>query len=339
MNDEIIVITPETAPGSGGVADYTLRVVEQWAGRFQTRLLVPKNGKALREQLPTRGGKVLLQYSAYGYHHYGYPRWLLRALAAWKREANGVLVIMFHEIWTFWPVLNKNYPIQQLHRRSLRTLLACADAAFTSTASQAEHLRRLSPTSHVQLLPVGSGIRRMEAAATERESGLIVLFGLQGSRIRALAAARQDLRALAERRILSRMATVGGGNTTAGNARENELLSAMQFARGFEQLGSAPEVEISRWLSRAEFALSAQDELSATKSSTLMAYAAHGVSLLSMHAAASEPLCWATTPAELLAGMSAGALRERAEALQSWQERTCSWPRIAEQFARALGAA
>ena len=51
--------------------------------------------------------------------------------------------------------------LQQLHRRDLRKLLQVADVVFTSTASQAEHLTALSPRCPIEVLPVGSNIRRV----------------------------------------------------------------------------------------------------------------------------------------------------------------------------------
>ena len=140
----------------------------------------------LRDRLPTRGGKVLVQYSAYGFDRHGYPRWLIKALLEWKKESQGTLAIMFHEIWAFWPIWNKNYLLQQLHRRDLRRLLRVTDAVFTSTSSQAAHLTALSPRCPIQVLPVGSNIRRVQTTDGDREAGLAVLFGLQRSRIRAL---------------------------------------------------------------------------------------------------------------------------------------------------------
>ena len=117
----------------------------------------------LRARLPARDGKVLVQYSAYGFDRFGYPRWLIKALLDWKKESQGTLAIMFHEIWAFWPIWNKNYILQQLHRRDLRRLLRVTDAVFTSTSSQAEHLTALSPRCPIQVLPVGSNIRRVQA--------------------------------------------------------------------------------------------------------------------------------------------------------------------------------
>ena len=40
MTKEVIIITPEATPGTGGLADYTLRVVAEWEDRCHARLLV-----------------------------------------------------------------------------------------------------------------------------------------------------------------------------------------------------------------------------------------------------------------------------------------------------------
>ncbi len=280
---------------------------------------------------------MLLQYSAYGFDRVGYPRWLLRELANWKQETGSRLVVMFHEIWTFWPLLNKNYLVQELHRRDIAKLSSEADAVFTSTASQAEYLRALTSRT-VKVLPVGSNIRVVSTADGGRETGLTVLFGLQGSRIKALREMEADLRALAAAKKIAKLVSVGGGNTKRGDVEERGVLSGLSLSDGFEQRGALPEVEVSKLLLQASFGISAQEELSLTKSGTFMAYAAHGLNILSPHggAARPEPLCWLTPPAELLRGLPANELSARAENLRAWQERTSSWPRIAQAFAQAL---
>ena len=141
MSDEVMIITPETGAGRGGLADYTHRIVAEWGGAIASRIIVPNDAATLRDQLPQSGGRVLLQYSAYGYDRLGYPRWLLRELTDWKQASGGLLVLMLHEIWAFWPALNKNRLVQHMHRRELRRVLQAADAVFTSTASHAGHLQ------------------------------------------------------------------------------------------------------------------------------------------------------------------------------------------------------
>ena len=109
-------------------------------------------------------------------------------------------------------------------------------------------------------------------------------------------------------------------------------------ANGFAQRGPLPEAEISAALSASAFGISDQEELSLMKSGTFMAYAAHGLNIHSRIAdsLAAEPLCWLTSPAELRHGISADQLHTRAANLRTWQERTSSWPRIADEFAGAL---
>ena len=256
----------------------------------------------------------------------------------WKQSSGGLLVIMFHEIWTFWPVLNKNYLVQQLHRRDLRQLLQRADAVFTSTAGQAEHLRALAPEKPVDVLPVGSNIGAVAGLTGPRTPGLAVLFGLQGSRMSVLSKMQDQLKALAASGCLRKIVTIGGGATADGVREERTALEAMELADGFQQRGELREDEVSQQLAKASFALSAQDELSVTKSGTFMAYAAHRLNIISPFASrsATEPLCWATHPEELVAGISDQEIQMRAAKLHDWQERTCSWPRIADQFAQAL---
>jgi hypothetical protein len=342
---------------SGGVGDYTRRLLENLPRLPGLRLIIPKIGNRpassfeqypveetgsaaqdLRARLPARGGKVLVQYSAYGFDRFGYPRWLIKALLDWKKESHRTLAIMFHEIWTFWPIWNKNYLVQQLHRRALRRLLRVADAVFTSTSSQAAHLSALSPRCPVQVLPVGSNIHRVSTTEGDREAGLAVLFGLQRSRIRALQKMLFALKPLAAAEQIRKIVTAGGGQSREGDGEELALLMELELVDGFDQRGTLPEEKISQLLSSGAFALSAQDDLSITKSGTFMACAAHGLNIISCYAGASkpEPFSLMTSPEELLKGVTSQELRTRGERLRLWQEQASAWPQIAHEVARAL---
>lgn len=330
---DIVVIAPDLKPGAGGVADYTLRLLEHLPRRDLISVLVPPIDLG---QLPPANGKVLVQYSAYGFDHLGYPRGLIRSLIDWKRKTRGRLVVMFHEIWTFWPVTNKNYFVQMLHRRSIGQLLQQADFAFTSTPNQLEHLHALSPRPAIQLLPVGSNIRR--TADVARESGTAVLFGLQRARVRSLRQMQSSLTQLASKGLITRLIAVGSSESSEIDREESELLRGFGFARGFEQRGLQSEKEISQLLSSASFGIFGQNELSHTKSGTFMAYAAHELNILSESAdkVKTEPFCWLVAPRELMDGVSQVELQRRAERLRDWQERTCSWEIIGAKVAEAL---
>jgi hypothetical protein len=355
VTGETVIICPELA--AGGVGDYTRRLLEHLPDIPGLRLVIPKIGnrparlfeqypveetdgtaRDLRARLPARDGKVLVQYSAYGFDRLGSPRWLIKALLDWKKDSPGKLAIMFHEIWTFWPIWNKNYLLQQRHRRDLRRLLRVADAVFTSTASQAEHLSALSPRCTVEVLPVGSNIRRDQAIEGERETGLAVLFGLQHSRLRALRKMHPELKSLGAAGKIRKIVSAGAGGSREGDEEEFALLMALELIEGFDQRGPLPEQKISESLLACEFAISAQDELSITKSGTFMAAAAHGLNIISCHADASkqEPLSLLISPNELMKGVAQAELESRGERLRQWQERTAAWPHIANQVARAL---
>ena len=189
MSDEIVIISPELTPGAGGVADYALRLMEYWSRRDRLKVLVPKKGwkptdslpyrveelgcntAAISEQLPPKRGKILVHYSAYGFDRIGYPRHLIKALLNWKAKRRGLLVILFHEIWTVWPALNKNAVVQFFHRRAIKQLVIQADAVFTTTQSQADYLNEFGAAGSVQVLPVGSNIGRNDSADFPRQSG------------------------------------------------------------------------------------------------------------------------------------------------------------------------
>jgi len=332
MTSDIVVIAPDSKPGTGGVTDYTLRLLEQLPCRDDISLIGPSDF----DQLPRSAGKVLVEYSAYGFDRLGYPRDLIRALIDWKRNTGGRLVVMFHEIWAFWPVTNKNYFVQLMHRRAIKKLLNHVDLAFTSTVSQAEHLRALNATPPVEALAVGSNIRLISGINSVREPGVAVLFGLQRARIRTLERMQSVLSQLAASGKITKLVTVG-----TGSGEEDEefgLLSGLPCSQGFEQRGEQSEEAISILLATTSFGIFGQSELSYTKSGTFMAYAAHGLSILSELAGPTkaEPFCWLVSPSELIDGISQRKLQRRAEQLRDWQERTSSWKIIGAKIANAL---
>ena len=354
--EELVVITPELKPGGGGLADYTLLLLRNLGTIENLRLLVASRGfseasaseyrveelarhrAAIFRQLPPSGGKILLQYSAYGFDRLGFPRALLHALVDWKEKTGGRLVVMLHEIWAFRPMISKHFVVQWLHRRALKRLVESSDVVFTSTASQLDHLRALSANAPLRVLPVGSNIRPSSVDRSSRTAGWTVVFGLQQNRLRTLQRMRQDLQALAGTGQITKIISIGANADTRLDEEERELLASLPLREGFEQRGRTSEEEISATLSTASFGLFGQSELSYAKSGTFMAYAAHQLNILAEFADASkpEPVCWLVAPRELHRRLSPEELKHRAERLRLWQEQASSWPVIARCFAAAL---
>jgi hypothetical protein len=335
VTHELLVITPELTPYAGGVGDYTLRLLENLPDRENIKCLVPPGDL---KELPLDVRKTLVQYSAYGFDHVGYPRRLIRALIHWKKRSHGRLVVMFHEIWTFWPMTNKNCFVQMLHRRAIKRLLSHADVAFTSTPSQANHLRALSSTVPVYVLPVGSNISPKSGVDLPRHAGLAVIFGRQPARVRSLKKMGASLNALATAGQLTRIIAVGANSGPQAHNEECDLLVNLSLADGFEQRGVESEANISEMLSTASFGIFGQDELSYGKSGTFMAYAAHGLNVLADFADPSkpEPLCWLVAPRDLVGGISSSELKRRADRLREWEQREASWELIGAKISQAL---
>jgi hypothetical protein len=352
--NEFVIITPEFSNG-GGVGDYTLRLLENWPRLENLTLLVAKglgesaqrnyqvrqlgsDRAAILKQLPAGGGKILLQYSAYGFDRLGYPRDLIRALLEWKEHARGRLVVMFHEIWAFWPLLNKNFPLQWLHRRAIGRLLESSDAVFTSTPSQGDHLRILAGGMPIRVLPVGSNVRPNEDVKVSRSQGWAALFGRQATRLAALQKMEKRLATLAASGRIRKIISIGRDSDPGACDHERELFDRLKLSEGFEQRGAGTEEQISQVLSSVAFGIFGQDELSLGKSGTFMAYAAHQLNVLAEIADSSKPapVCWLVAPDELLDGISQDELDIRAERLRLWQKETCSWQRIARELGSAL---
>ena len=346
------IITPEIEAGAGGLADYTLRLIEHWpvdtnfqiltrrlpqnkvTGPHVTGLL-PSSEEEIFRALFAAKGPVLIQYSAFGYDSAGNPEDLINAVTRWKSFGNSSrLVVMFHEIWTFVPFWNRRFLAQKRHRRLIGRLALAADVVVTSTASQAAHLERVSGRSDVSVLPVGSNITPHPISKSARDETAAVIFGLAPSRIRALRSLRGTLRKLASAKTLTRITTIGQGD----NSGESALLEDFKLSAGFQQLGACSEAVVAREFEQAAFAISDQDPLSYTKSGTLMAYAQHGLNVISPFASATsgEPFSIFFSPTDLQGGVSPEQREERARLLKNWQARTSSWPSIADFFLAAL---
>jgi hypothetical protein len=354
VTDQFVIITPELRAGTGGVADHTSQLLEHWKPRQRPTILVARvsdmesgqhgvsqlgsDRAAILRQLPGNGGKVFVQYSAYGYDRLGYPKNLLGALVEWKQQVGGRLIVMFHEIWTFWPIINRNFLRQRFHRRAIKRLMAVSDVAFTSTGSQAEHLQSLQAGASIRVLPVGSNIHRNSGRNIERRPRWAVLFGLQQTRLRALQTMVKSLQALAAAGQVTKIVSLGHGSNPQMSERERKLLEDLKLADGFDQLGPGTEEEISEMLSTASFGIFGQNELSCGKSGSFMAYAMHGLKVLAEFAspAKAAPVCYLVAPHELLGGISSDEIDRRANSLQTWQKQNSSWDLIAGKLADAL---
>jgi len=300
-----------------------------------------ENAEGLTRALDSvEGDDVLVQYSGFGFDPKGCPRWMPDVLAAWKLKKKGRRVaIMFHELWTKRPLWDPRVVRSWRHRYSIGRLIKLSSAVYTNTEGYAGWLRALNPRVSVSVIPVGCNVQVQTIAdLASRERGLLVVFGKQGTRMLALHTMKESLARLAQAGRLNQLLIVGGSPDGA----QTELSFARQFLPE-EKLGATGFMDdeaLSELLARAEFGVSGQDWLSVEKSTTFMAYAAHGLNILSPYAGTDEraPFNWLTGVDELLTDdmQMEQKLRDRSRSLREWYESTASWSAIATKMSAGL---
>jgi hypothetical protein len=232
--------------------------------------------------------------------------------------------------------------LQKLHRRALRRLAGVVDQIFVSTAGYGRWLADVAAPGRLRVLPNAATIPPVAPPAdARREAGTWVLFGRQGSRLSALdeiAAWPGKLHAAGR---LKKLWLVGSRESAEMNAREDALAASLLPPGAVEILGPKSPEELSRIFLTAEFGIFTQSPLSYTKSTIFMAYASHGIGIVSPNTlgAKEAPQCWVTHPSEMLEGsaISSAAVADRGRQLAEWYEQNASWPRIAAAYRSALG--
>lgn len=358
----IVTILPQLPPTVCGVGDYTTRLLTEWNeperfhflllnGVDETRALNPElavtrieaqKASLLAALRSHRDADVLLQYIPYGLDSRGCPLWVIDAVEEWhKNKPSGRrLVVMFHELWALLPWWRRQFWTQRQHKAGIKRLLEVTDTVFTNTEGYAQWIRDLMPGKEVLVAPVGTNIvPSADDEPVQREEGSWVLFGRQGTRIYALRQLGPELKALYEQGRLKKLTTMGGGNA-ALQAAEDEAVRACLPADAVNACGFVDEVEASRMLSRAELGVSCQTWSSVTKSTTFMAYAAHGLNILSPFAGSEPraPFNWLTSAKELRENRPElpVLLDERSAQLREWHRQHASWPEIMAKFRGAF---
>ena len=358
----MVFIIAQLPPAVCGVGDYSMNLIEElrlepaphfllMRGALATRCAhpdldleeIPMDAERLARRLAELGARcVVVEYVAQGFQARGCPLWLLDALKQWRQTQPGArLVMMFHELWFRAPWWKPDFALQLLHRRAIRRLAPEIDQAFVTTAGYARWLSPWFPPARLRVLPNATNIIPVETPrVAPRDAGTWALFGRQGSRLSTLEAMGAWLGKLHEGGRLVRLQVLGSRESDAMNRREDALLRSMLPEGAYELLGLQSPPHLSKLLGAAEFGLFSQSSASITKSGVFMAYASHGMNILtpSSSGETEPPQCWLTHPSELLetAASPCGLLTERARHLLEWYEQNASWPRLAAAYREAM---
>jgi hypothetical protein len=130
--------------------------------------------------------------------------------------------------------------------------------------------------------------------------------------------------------------TIAGGGGEFDSLEQQALGESGLPEQVVTRSGYLPADQLSRLLHRAEFGISDQTWDSVNKSTTFMAYASHGLNILSPFAGGDSrpPFDMLTSAPELemQPSTSDDTLKERSQRLVTWYRETADWPMIVQKM-------
>jgi hypothetical protein len=209
-----------------------------------------------------------------------------------------------------------------------------ANKIVTNTAEHVRTLQLLSRRGDIHCLPVGSNIEVSQRATGQKARTEFAIFGLPYSRWQTLQAFNSDIRRWQQNGLLTKLHLIGPPDQKF-DLRSEALISSYPRAEIVVRHGNMQTEQISDLLSRTQFALTTANELTWSKSTTLMAYMAHGCVVVAESRSKVEPLSWMTLPQEIDASSDSDLLA-RAGAMRQWYETNADWKLLARRVSDLL---
>lgn len=297
---------PTVPPNFNGLADYAHHLSLNWPDPSQSwrvlALRVPADAELhwenatiqpfapdseglYRSLIQSGSDTVILHYVGYGYAKRGAPLWMAPALRKWKRETQGTLVIVFHELFAVGPVWKSAFWLSKVQQFIVKDLVRLADYWLTSCSKyEGELLRDFGASrSKGALLPVGSNIapvgpRPGRAQAGEPDAKYrIAVFGLPSTRLDALRKHVSLLTALQAEGKLRGLMLIGSSPNPEVDASIRSLVSEVGASEIAEFSQDLTEGQVSEKLLQCDLGLVATQPQMVGKSGVYAAYCAHGI--------------------------------------------------------------
>jgi hypothetical protein len=272
---------------------------------------------------------VFLHYAGRAYHRFGCPTWMPKVLLRWKEKfPEGRLAIFFHELPGKVPITSRHYWLNLCNRRIIGKLATVADLLITNTQDHAEKLERISGCPNIRHFPVGSNIEVSSDLSEPRIRTEFAILGLPFGRWQTLEMFDREICSWQKTGGLTTLHLIGPGDQKFDH-RSDRLIAA--YPDVVKRHGELPSAEVSRLLSRVQFALTNVNNENWSKSGAFMAYAAHGCAVVSRSIPKAAPLSF-TVPPEDVETVSDDYLRNKGESLRRWFEENADWKIIARQI-------
>ncbi|MDQ6808387.1 MAG: hypothetical protein M3Z64_03025 [Verrucomicrobiota bacterium] len=356
----LVIVAPRLPPRACGIGTYAWQLHRHWpAPHGQERFLVFADADATRENLPdtsvaqfpasarglaealerAQNADVLLHYAGRAYHRFGFPRWMPEAFATWrKRDDRRRLHVIFHELPADLPLLSKQGILQRFSFPVARALAEQASSLVTNSAHHASVLNRWSLRCPVEWLPVPSNIAApddLAMRAPQRRPGEFAIFGLPYTRLQTVRTFRDWLTRWKQSGRLSRLHLIGPRDAKFTPEADAMIASALPPDSVVDH-GELDPAAVSNLLFESEFCLSISNDLTWSKSGTLMAYAEHACAVVIAQPCANEPLQFTISAADVAGATGSGA-SEKGERLRQWYLAHATWRIVAKRIAEIVG--
>jgi hypothetical protein len=352
----IISIAPRLPPSVCGVGTYSLRLTQAWPcsevfvhlvvdGAETSRQILPQSNivsvgyssaRLFRELCSRQPRVVILHYSSRGYHRYGIPLWLPRAIQQWRKNGgSAILVLMLHEVPYPLPLSSHHGLIYRINHSIIKNLCLHASIVVTNTIEHSQRLSRDYNQPNVPVIPVPSNIpypRHHALPCQLRREADFLIFGLPFSQLGTIKSFANELKYWSSRGLLQYIHLVGPSSREV-----SRLLSSLVGHQAIVCHGVLSDPDLSFLLSRVGFCLTQATELNYTKSGTLMAFASHGCPTIAKISASSNPFNCFVQPSEI-GHLTYHEFIQRAEELRSWYLRESDWPLVSEKFSSLINS-
>jgi len=287
---DILQITPYLPPAVSGVGDHA-NIIEKklidngWTIESISTESIKKNrsgtfsfgnGKekteALLEQMYKKPHQtILLHYVCYGFHKYGVPFWLIRALKKFTKDPRNRLITFYHELYAFGPPHRSEFWLSLIQRNLIKRVFKYSSAHITNCHKYQKQLLLWNPKAEIKLAFVFSNIGEPSNIGPKKQ-GSCAIFGSPGRRRRIYRNLEPYLKSLKK---LGVDKFIDIGNPLP----ENEL---SKFRHLIETTGFVTPQKASEILSAAEFGLAYYNPDEVQKSGIFAAYLAHDTKIINL---------------------------------------------------------
>jgi glycosyltransferase involved in cell wall biosynthesis len=161
-----------------------------------------------------------------------------------------------------------------------------------------------------------------------------VIFGLPFGRWQTLQTFDSEIRAWQINGTLTKLHLIGPVDDKF-DVRAEALLKSYPRPDVITRHGQIPTETISQLLSQVQFALTTSDEFTWSKSTTVMAYLAHGCVVVARSKSTIEPPSLFVRPNEI-ASLTDVELQTRGDASRRWYETHADWKVLARTIAELI---